>query len=405
MSRWAFLPGLVLAFGLPAAAEIAVEITSPPPERAIFDRVEITVEVTSTEPIESLEITVDGELAGRLRRPPYRLVVDVGPENRDRLIEVTARGRSGALGHARRRLPQVVVHDTLALELQQVYVTVTGRRGARVLDLERGDFRLLDEARPQELITFERGDVPFTAVILVDGSQSMAGQRLRASLAGAHRFASGMRRLDEAKLLVFSDRLLEITPWSSSPAPIDRALDRVAAAGGTALFDHLYMALTLLEARQGRRVVILLSDGWDIQSVLTPEQLLSTARRSQALIYWVRLAGDEPGSSRVLGAPARTPFRLLRGRPVSPWNDERSSRRLYRRVGRIVRSGGGRIVTVDGPDGIGGAFEEILTELREQYVLGYYPEPRQGDGSWREVSVELARRGLEVRAPEGYVDH
>ncbi len=90
--------------------------------------------------------------------------------------------------------------------------------------------------------------------------------------------------------------------------------------------------------------------------------------------------------------------------PASPWHDEKSTRHLYRMVERIVRGSGGRAVTVGGPRGIERAFEEILTELREQYALGYYPEPRRNDGSWREVEVELRRRGLEIRAREGYVD-
>ena len=403
MRCWALLVAAWLA-AVPAPREIAVRIVDPLPGAPLFGSVTVSVEVTADEPIEKVEIVVDGELAGTLDDAPWRLAIDVGEENRDRLIEVSAYGRSGAIGRARRLAPRIEIDDSLAVQLQQIYVTVTGDDGRRVLDLDREDFRVLDEGRPQKLITFERGDIPFTAAILVDGSASMRGRRLDASLSGAHRFAGGMRPLDEAKVFVFSDRLLGTTPWTGDPETLAKALDSVAATGGTALFDHLYLALTLLEGRQGRRVVILLSDGWDIQSVLSAEELRGVVRRSQAMVYWVRLAGDEPGRGRLLG-PERTAYAgPLRTLPVSSWRDEKSSRRLYALLEKTVAESGGRIVTVGGPADLAPAFEDILAELREQYVLGYDPDPRRNDGSWREVRVELARRGLTLRTRGGYVD-
>ncbi len=299
---------------------------------------------------------------------------------------------------------ELVIHDAVSVELQQVYVTVTDRDGRRVLDLERGDFRLLDEGRPQEVLTFARGDVPFTAAILVDGSASMRGRRLQASLAGARAFVARMRQNDEARLLVFSDRLLEVTAWSGAAAPLERSLDAVEAAGGTAIFDHLYLALSLLEARQGRRVAVLLSDGWDVESVLSAEELRGVVRRSQTTVYWLRLAGDEPGTGRLLGRATPAPGRPARVLPVSSWRDEKGSRRLYALLEKTVRESGGRVITVGGAGDLERAFDNVLAELREQYALGYDPVPRRNDGSWREVKVEVARRGLDVRAREGYVD-
>ncbi len=112
----------------------------------------------------------------------------------------------------------------------------------------------------------------------------------------------------------------------------------------------------------------------------------------------------EPGRSRVLGTTPPSTFALVRLLPVSSWHDEKSARHLYRMLGRIVRGSGGRIVTVGSVAGIERAFTEILAELREQYALGYYPDPRRNDGSWRQVKVELAKRGLKLRTREGYVD-
>ena len=409
---------LTAAAASAGGGEIPVEITSPPPGEPLFDRVEIAAEVRSPAPIERLEVFVDGRLAGTLTARPYRLAVDVGPQNREHLIEVVAHGADGTVSRAKRVSPRVVVHERVELDLQQLYATVTGRGGRRVLDLGQGDFEIRDEGKPQELVTFARGDIPFTAVLLIDGSRSMVGEPLKASLAGARRFVAAMAAHDEAKLLLYADRILAATPWAGDAAPLAGALDATVATGGTALLDHLFMALTLLEGRQGRRVVVLLSDGYDLQSVLTIDELRTVARRSQAIVYWVRLAASEPEAPRIASMSGPRPATIQgsmrsarkieldhpRAVPLSIWRDEEELGRIYRGLERTVEESGGRIVSIAGIDGIGAAFAEVLAELREQYALGYYPDPRRNDGSWRKVKVELKRRGLKLRTREGYVD-
>ncbi len=394
-----------LCFGaMPGLAEILVVITDPPAGQAIFDDTMIRAEVMAGESIRQVEFKVDGKTVGSALKPPYQVQVNVGSDNREHTIEVIAHGGSGGQGRSRMRTPRVAVNEVVEVDLQQLYVTVTGRGGRRVLDLERSDFAIHDEGKIQRLETFARGDIPFTAVLMVDGSKSMQGRRLEASLAGAQRFVRGMRPLDEAKLMVFSDRLLRITPWQKTSAPLADALEEVEAAGGTAIFDHLHLGLTRLEARQGRRVIILLTDGWDSLSALTAEQVRRVARRSQALIYWVRLIGDEPGEGRALGRrskPTLMPVRLL---PTSSWRDVESSRRAYELLEKTVKESGGRVVSVSRIATIEAAFVDLLAELREQYALGYSPDPRRNDGSWRQVNVRIQQRGLKARVRDGYVD-
>ncbi|MEM7351694.1 MAG: VWA domain-containing protein [Acidobacteriota bacterium] len=387
------------------ADDIDVLITRPEPGESLFDETILAVEVRASEAITEVEFLIDGRSVGKRTQPPYEVRIDVGGENRDRMIEVTARGESSTVGRAKMLAPRIPVHDELEVDLQQLYVTVTRRDGTRALDLTVGDFVVRDERVAQQITTFERGDIPFTAIIMVDGSDSMRGRRLEGSLTGAQRFVSGMRPLDEAKLMVFADRLLDITPWSNTGAPLARALETVSATGGTAIFDHLHMALTLLEQRQGRRVVILLTDGWDSVSALSAEQIRRVARRSQSLIYWVRLAGDEPGPGRELGkrryGVTLKPVRLV---PTNSWRNLRASRRAYELLEDTVRESGGQIVSVPSVEAISATFEDILAELREQYALGYDPEPRRNDGAWRSIEVELVPRGLKARTRGGYVD-
>ena len=107
-----------------------------------------------------------------------------------------------------------LVHHHRPLDLQHLFVTVTN--GTKpVLDLPQGAFKVLDQDEPQPVVTFGRGDVPFTAVLLVDASASMAGKPLDKALDGARAFFASMATLDQAKLLLFSDRILLETPFTS----------------------------------------------------------------------------------------------------------------------------------------------------------------------------------------------
>lgn len=395
----------------PAMAALEVAIVSPPAGEAVFGAVEIVAEVG--EPVERLEFFVDGRRAGTAESPPYRLLVDVGQENREHRFEVVAHGADGGRARAERRTPAIRVDERVDLDLQQVYVTVTGPGGRRVLDLEERSFRIRDDGKPQKIVTFARGDIPMTATLLVDGSLSMIGKRLEAALAGVRTFLEDLRPLDEARLMVFGDRLFQVTPFAGPEAPPAPGLTADQAVGGTAIFDHLYLALSALEERQGRRVVVLLSDGVDLHSVLTPAELRDFARRSQAMVYWVRSEDEEPaetgpGPRRVRSRTGQMfvvrPGPFYRKAPLSSWRDAEMVAESLATLEQIVEESGGRVLEVASVDDVGPAFAEILAELREQYALGYYPDPSRNDGSWRKVRVELAGGRVEVRTRAGYVD-
>ncbi len=375
----------------PAAGEMVVTFDSPSPFDPVRGEVEIAAAVGGAEAVERVVFSVDGMAVGERVRPPYRLTVDVGPDNAEHTFVVVAYGVAGGRATASRTTPRLRIDEEISVSLQQFYVTVS-RAGGRVLDLAAGEFELLEDGRPRELVTFARGDVPFTAVVLVDASVSMAGEKLAAALEGARSFFDGMRPLDEGRLVAFSDRTLHATPFTSFPEVLSAGLDRVRARGGTTLNDQLYLALRMLEARQGRRVVLLLSDGVDSHSVLSMADALALVRRSQALVYWLRLpyaGGAAAGDTPVLTTAWRSSA------------DYRSELRLLRRA---VADSGGRTRTLASTEGIPEAFAEILAELRDQYVLGFYPDDPRHDGSWRRVRIAVRRPGLEVRARDGYLD-
>ena len=388
-----------------------VQIVSPVAGEPLVGRTEVRVEIEppAGASLERVDLEVDGEIVHVWYRPPFVVSYDFGLSGRRRVLAARVVLSDGGVLLATQRSSPIRIDERVDLELQQLYVTVEDRRRRRRLDLDAADFNVTDGGTRQEIVTFAAGDVPFTAVLLVDASDSMRGHRLASALEGARRFILGMSRLDRTQLVAFSDRVLATTPVGTRDG-LATGFDReFSPRGGTALRDHVFLALRLLEERQGRRAVVLLSDGWDQLSVLSSQELWAAAERAQSTVYWVRLAGDEPTSfhrtERLL--PFGDDFANLRFRyhpAPSSWADEATARAAYRGLEDLVEMTGGRILTAESIAGIQGAMTEVLTELHEQYALGYYPRPRAASGEWRAVAVKLAAGRLKVRTRTGYVE-
>jgi Ca-activated chloride channel family protein len=379
------LASLVLAGA--AHAAVAPRIVSPAPDQPVFGQTEVTVQVQANEPVARVEFYLNGRRVAVVTEPPYRAVLETGDDNVAREFKVIAFGASGASGQATVATQPVRVDDQVEVNLRQLYVTVT-RSGAdtRILDLDQNDFQVYDNGKPQEIATFGKGEVPITAVLLLDTSESMKGPRLEAARRGASAFLSGMRPDDEASLVLFSDRLLSATPFTDNRKVLEKAFAETEASGGTAVNDFLYLALKRLDSRIGRRAVVLLSDGADVHSVLRMEEVLFKARTSQSLIYWIQLEGGEKHKS----------FN-------SAWRDFHDNDREYEMLRKTVIESGGRILPIDRDDQLEGAFSSIIREMREQYVLGYYPTDTRHDGKWHPIRVDVKGGGIRVRTRDGYV--
>ena len=380
--------------GLVHSGELWVRVALPQEGQAVAGTVDFEAEVVGVEDVAEVEFLVDGQLVGVVVGEPFQIEVPVNDPTSTHRFTVVARDVSGAEATDSVVTSPVPTHAEYRVELQQLYVTVTGPDGQPVLDLEAADFTVRDDGRPQELVTFARGDIPFTATLLVDASASMYGAKLEAAMEGARVFIRSMEPLDQAKILAFSHCILSESSFTDARDVLTANLSGTQAWGGTSINDHLYIAIKGLEARQGRRVVVLLSDGVDSHSVLGMEEVREQARRGQALLYWLRLR--RPGD---LLAPDSHNVRL-----TSAWRTAEEFRRQFQLLEETVRDSGGSILPVESPADIRPSFVEILRELRAQYVLGYYPTTSRDDGRWHPVKVSVSRSGVDVRAHRGYVD-
>jgi Ca-activated chloride channel family protein len=375
------------------AQDIWVFIAEPKDGDLVIGELDVVVEVVARAEISEVEFQLDGRAIGTLTMEPFRMHVDLGGENIPHRFSVVARDVEGSEAtHAVTTRPMPIAAE-FEVELQQLYVSVT-RDDQRVLDLGRELFAVTDEGNVQELVTFARGDIPFTAVLLIDASTSMYGEKIESAIAGAAFFVHGMQELDQAQVTVFSDQLLSTTPIINDKAVLIAGLSGTEARGGTALQDHLFVALKLLEQRQGRRVLILLSDGIDTHSVLPMDHVFEIARKSNALIYWIRLARN-----------SSDPDADERATLSSAWKKPDQYREQWDTLTQAVNQSGGRIFDVAAPHEIRPVFVRILKDLRGQYVLGYYPDTKRNDGRWHRVKVRVKAAGVDVRAPRGYVDH
>jgi Ca-activated chloride channel family protein len=372
----------------PLMAGFEVWIEKPRSAKMVSGVVEVLAVAAGDEEVATVEFIVDGLPVGELSRPPFAIKVDVGDQNKEHEFRVIARSVNGTTATSIVVTPALAVDDSLEIELQQLYVTVT-QDSMRVLDLTSDDFRIFDDGVQQQIVTFESGEVPITAAVLLDCSLSMKGDRLEAAMRGAQVFLDGMNTLDRAMVMLFSDRLLRATEFTEDRQVLNGALTEVTASGGTSVNDHLFIALSRLETEQGRRVIVLFSDGSDVQSVLSMADVLQKARRSQAIIYWIHLR--KPDESEI---PSYT----------TPWRNVEANREEFRTLKETIVESGGRIEEVQSIDALDGAFAGILSELRDQYVIGYYPTRAIGDGSWHDVKVRLQKSGS-VRAREGYIDY
>ena len=386
---------LVLAMLTVAPAhpqDLWVSILAPKDGAIVIGDLEVVADVVSVAAVKEVEFQLDGRPVGTVTMEPYRMDVDLGPKNTSHRISVVARDENGnEATHSVTTQPVPVAAD-FEVELQQLYVTVT-RDGEQVLDLESGAFRVIDDGDPQEIITFARGDIPFTAVLLIDASASMYGEKIEAAVEGAASFVHGMNELDQAQVMVFSDQLLSATPITGAKAVLTAGLGGTEARGGTALQDHLFASLMLLEQRQGRRVIILLSDGVDTHSVLSMQEVSDIARKSSAMIYWIRFSrtSDQAQESGRVSLS-------------SAWKNQELYQEQQVTLTELVNRSGGRIFAVTSPEEIRSVFLRVLDELREQYVLGYYPSTKRNDDRWHRVKVKVDENDVSVRAPRGYID-
>jgi Ca-activated chloride channel family protein len=267
------------------------------------------------------------------------------------------------------------------VDLVRMLVTVKNQAGELVGGLAKQDFRVTDNGVPQEVAVFERHtEQPLSIALLVDTSRSTEREQ-RYEVQSIKRFVKALivegNPNDTAALYSFNYEVTLQTPFTRRLERIENGLGRLKSEGATALYDAIYLAADDLRSREGRHVVIVVSDGGDTISKTKFQQALKALHDSNAVLYSalvVPVAGD--AGRNLSGEHALT--------QLAEWT-------------------GGRIFFPAANETLDQTFQEILRDLRTQYLLAYYPKNvPESKERFHRVSVTLAKPGHTVSARNGY---
>jgi Ca-activated chloride channel family protein len=265
------------------------------------------------------------------------------------------------------------------VKLVNIFVNVTDANGALVGGLKREDFSIAEDGRPQEISVFERqSELPLNLTLAIDTSASTYKDRGLEQDAARHFVHALMRQQDQMSVIEFDTFVTRLTPFTNNVAQIDRGLSRMRGEGGTALYDAIYLGSDGLGPKQGRKVLVLVSDGGDTVKSTTYAQALEQALRNEVMIYSIIDVPIEASAGRDLGGE-------------------------HALITLAEQTGGKSFYASEG--GLDKAFAKVSDDLRTQYLLGYYPKNQEPGRTFHRLSVTVPRAAAEafnIRYRTGY---
>lgn len=303
-------------------------------------------------------------------------------------------------GWSRRALPRVALITTAVaatgmglaaqtpsfrtgVDVVSLNVTVMDSASRYITDLEDSEFAVYEDGVKQDLSFFTRTKLPIALSLLIDTSASME-EKLGTAQEAAIGFAKNLRPQDLASVIDFDSRVEVLQGFTSEMDALDKAIRQTAAGGSTSLYNAIYISLKELKKIKAqsdtdvrRQAIVVLSDGEDTSSLITFEEVLDLAKRSETAIYTIGLRSKDPSISRGF---KEAEF-VLR---------------------QLAQETGGRSFFPSAVGELAGVYQQIALELSSQYTLGYTSKNQRRDGLWRRVVVRLNRPNVTARAKQGY---
>lgn len=280
---------------------------------------------------------------------------------------------------------------TSGIDLVALTVTVTDADRRFIPNLTAADFQVFEDGVQQPVSFFGLAEVPLDVALLVDGSASMH-PTLPLVREAARGLLSTLRPTDRASLVEFRNTVRLAEPMTTDHSRVSAALDRMVAAGGTALHNALYVTLKDFQKQAStdqevrRRTIVVLSDGEDTGSLIGFDEVLDLARRAGVTIYTVGLKSE---------------MQVLRQRAAQ------NGRRYFNQADYALRTladeTGARAFFPDGPTDLRTVYDTVAAELGAQYALGYVSRNPVRNGAWRRLVVRIAEQpGTRPRTRSGY---
>lgn len=257
-----------------------------------------------------------------------------------------------------------------------IYATVVDGSGRLVPDLERADFTILDNGKPAEVSLFSNESQPFTAVVMLDTSASMTAN-LKLLNRAAEQFLLRLLPVDKAQVGAFNDKIQLSGTFTNNRDELIGALNDLYFGNPTRLNDGIDAGLEALQGVEGRRVVLVFTDGEDTSSKLGFKTVLERARDEEVMVYSIGLESEYFNG-----------MRIVKTRP------SRDLRRIS------DETGGGYFELLKTAD-LAPTFTRVAQELRSQYLIGFAPTAL--DGKVHKLEVKVSRPGMTVRARRSYL--
>ncbi len=267
------------------------------------------------------------------------------------------------------------------VKLVNVFVSVTDAHGAPVAGLTRDNFLVQEDGQDQKIAIFEKQSaLPLSIALAVDTSLSTRTD-LSLEQASAKRFAKDiLRPIDALSVFSFSEIVRQQSAYTPDLKRLDEAIDHIHLGAATALYDALYLTSRSLDRRDGRKVIVLITDGGDTVSKVNYQEALRAAQEAEAIVYSIIVVPIENSAGRDTGGE----HALI----------------------QISADTGGKYYYATSIQQLDDAFHKISEELRTEYLLAYYPTQRTSWSQFRRISVRLTgvpnATSYETRHRAGY---
>ena len=300
---------------------------------------------------------------------------------------------TGAVAFQAQDLPSIKVD----VDVVNILTSVRDKKGGLIANLEKNDFTVLEDGKPQEIKYFTKEtDLPLTIGLLVDVSGSQRNLIDIERSAASQFFTQVLRKKDEAFLISFGEETELLQDYTGSPRLLKEGLNQLRVSSGvsgihpgpvptigqprgTVLYDAIYLAGTeKLRSEVGRKVIVVITDGVDQGSRLTRNQAIEAAQKADAVIYSIDYSDP---------------------RAYGPFGGGGGGEGELRKMSDET---GGHVYKVDRKHTLDDVFRELQDEMRSQYSIGYTPTNGVKDGTYRHLEIRLANKDLKAQARKGY---
>jgi Ca-activated chloride channel homolog len=270
----------------------------------------------------------------------------------------------------------------VGVDIVSLNVTVIDGQSRYITDLDQGDFAVFEDGVKQDLSFFNRRQQPIALSLLLDSSASME-DKLDTLQTAAVNFVRRLKPTDMAQVIDFDSRVEVRQAFTGNQTDLESAIFKTASGGSTSLHNAIYIALKeLRKVKAGseedvrRQAIIVFSDGEDTSSLVSFDEVLDLAKRSETSIYTIALRGAD--------------------------TQTRGFREAEFILRQLAQETGGRAFFPAKVEDLNGVYAQIADELASQYTLGYTSRNARRDGAWRRIVVQVLKPSLTPRTKRGY---